>query len=182
MADKTQVHELDEHDALLRPERDRKLADGIGTLFINFALFNAHLNSALTAQLKLSLEQARALILPLQPRPKLEMIQAYAKHHWEKSAADEVKHICQMGLALTDYRNDIAHGDLILRDPEGEVEIATYKGASRFSPKLRPLAPDEVAHNAMHTLHLAREFRSLAIAIAKGETFVARRPPPKEGQ
>ena len=175
MSEESHAHELPEHDALLRLDKDKALADAIGSLFINFALFNSHLNSALTAQLKLTLEQARALVLPLQPRPKIEMISWYAKQHWSKEAFEEVKYICNLARALADFRNDIAHCDMVLPDPSGEVHLASYAGSNRFDPKLRPMPVDDVAHNAMHALHLAREFRSLAIAILEERPFTARR-------
>lgn len=170
--------ELPEHGATVR-KGDDALADGIGSLIINFALFNAHLNGALSALLRLNLQQARGLVVPMMPRAKLEMVQSYTKLHWSQKDAREVKHICKLGLDLTDYRNNIAHGDMILSDPDGEVHLAIYKGASRFSPKLVPIPAAEVAHNAMHAMHLAREFRALGLCIAQGETFEARRPPPE---
>lgn len=172
---------LPEHDAHIRPE-DTELANAIGSLFINFALFNAHLNGALSALLKLSLEQARGFVVPMQPRPKLEMIQGYTKLHWDEKDAMEAKHICKLGLEMTDYRNNIAHGDMVLSDPDGPVHLALYKGANRFKPKLTPIPTEEVSHNAMHCLHLAREFRTFGLCVSQGKTFEARRPPPDEGK
>ena len=166
--------DLPEHGAAIR-EEDIALANAIGSLFINFALFNSHLNGALSTLLNLSLEQARALIIPLMPRPKLEMLQGYTKVHWEKAKADEVKYICKLGMALTDYRNNIAHGDMILSDPTGPVHLALYKGNTRFNPKLVPIPADEVEHNAMHAMYLAREFRKLGLCIVGGKPFVAER-------
>lgn len=142
------------------------LADAIGSLVINFALFNAYLNSALTAQLALNLEQARALVLPLQPRQKVEMIQWYAEHHWDAAAQKIIKEICKRARALADYRNDIAHGDMIMRAPDQDVTLMTYGGKKRFEPKEQVLRSEDVAHAAMNALYLASEFQALAKAVA----------------
>lgn len=144
---------------------DNPLADAIGALFINFAVFNSSLNSALTAMLGLSLPQARALVVPLQARPKIEMISQFAKRHWPKETADEIKKLCKQALELADHRNEIAHGDMVRESETSPVMLALYNGPRRFEPLLKPLEAEAVAHAAMHALHLGQEFREFARTV-----------------
>lgn len=166
----------EEHGAGFIDQSDG-LADAIGSLFINFALFNSHLNAALSAIYGLSLQQARSFVLPLHPRTKIEGITAYAKHHWEEKDAAYLKEICSTASQITNYRNTIAHGDMIKSEECHTVRLATYKGKHRFDPKLTPIPADAVAHNAMVCLHLGKEFRRLAICISEDRSFERPHPP-----
>ena len=107
----------------------------------------------------------------MHPRAKIEGISSYTKHHWTEEKNLYVKEICSTAQQITNYRNMIAHGDMILNDDSGIIKLATYKGKNRFEPKLTPISADAVSHNAMVCLHLAKEFRRLAICISEGETF-----------
>jgi hypothetical protein len=161
MTGEIKVRELPDHGAVLRFEDD-KLADAIGSLFINFALFNSNLNTALTAQLGLSEMQARALVLPLQPRAKLELVQGYAVENRPEDAIKDVKELRSKARELADCRNHIAHDEMVLPDPIGHIHLVTVSGKHRFKPKLTELKTADLAHAAMHALFLAKEFLSLA--------------------
>ena len=155
----------EEHDATITNNDDPQLGDAIGSLFINFALLNSNINSALSALLSLNLVQEKALVLPLQPKQKIDLIKAFTNEYWGKEGISAINSLYKDTEKLIDFRNKLAHGDMVLSEEGGTVSLATYRGKNRFNPKLTAIPSDIVSHNAMHCLFLAKEFRRLAMSI-----------------
>lgn len=156
---------------------EARLPNAIGSFIVNFALFNSRVNSALTAAFNLTIEQARAFVLPMHPRTKLELIQGYAKAHLNKDTTKEINELCETAKKLANYRNSIAHGDLVSTDDPHTLHLYKYTGAKRFNPQAQPLRADEVEHNAMHAIHLSKEFLRLGELFASAPAQPQERPP-----
>jgi hypothetical protein len=158
--------------------QDNLLADAIGSLFMNFAVFDNYLNVVISVQLDLSKTQWRALVVPLNPRQKVEMITWFAKKHWPSKEVEELKELCKRSRELIEYRNDIAHGHIVVSDDEQGLDLVTFGGAHRFDPHRVPFDTETVAHAAMNALHLAKEMRVLAAKATK----LRDDPPPPDGK
>lgn len=145
-------------------------ADAIGSLVVNFAYFNSCLDGAASSFMSLNIEQARALIVPLQPREKVKIIRGFANAHLNDERKDKVKSVCKRCDELISYRNAVLHSHMVRRSQKGPVELYDYSGSGRFNPKSRELPADEVAHNAVHALVLGKEVHELGIENEKLKT------------
>ncbi len=155
------------------------LADAIGSLIMNFGVFDNYLNVVISAQLDLNKTQWRALVVPLHPRQKIEMITWYAKKHWPANDVEELKELCKRARQLIDYRNDIAHGHMVVSDDEQGIDLVTFGGSHRFDPHRVPFETQDVAQAAMNALHLAQEMRRLA---GKALKLRGDQPPSKDNK
>lgn len=144
-------------------------ADAIGSLVVNFAYFSSCLDGTATAFMNLSIEQARALIVPLQPREKVKIIRGFADAHLQDELLSAIKSLCKRCDALIDYRNAILHSHMVRRTRDGPVELHDYGGSGRFKPKIRELPLEQVAHNAVHALVLGKEVQELGQLYANGK-------------
>ena len=149
------------------------LAYEIGALFINFSAFEHSLNLAVAVTYGLTDIQANALIRGLFPRQKIELLLAYAKKHWKDPAITLLKTLTTDAFALTDYRNEIAHG-FIGHDSSGIFHTITFRGANRFDGNAKPLTAADVGEHVMMAIDLSVKFQNLADAVTEES---AKHPP-----
>jgi hypothetical protein len=162
------------------PEEADALAYEIGALFMNFSGFEHTLNQAVAATLGLNQTQSNALVRGMFPRAKIELLSTYAKKHWTKEAQEKLKLLTVDALALTDYRNDIAHG-FIGHGTDGKFATITFRGAHRFQGNAQSLPSAEVGERVALAMHLSLNFQKLAdVLTAKSEQQKAAQPQPRQ--
>jgi hypothetical protein len=143
------------------PEVKEALARQIGALFLNFSGFEHTLNIALAAALGLSDFQERTLLRGMMTRPKLDLLESFAKKHWTDNAYADTKTVAKQARALTDFRNSIAHG-MIVHDKEGEFQLITFRGENRFHGKIEPISPAIVGPHIDAAMRIAEIFQKLS--------------------
>ena len=120
------------------------LARQVGALFLNFSGFHHALDAAVAASLGLSGFQAQVVLRGMQARPKLELLESFAKMHWTDEAYADTKKVGKEAKKLVDFRNALAHGS-IGYDANGHFQLITFRGNDRFDGKVEPLSPEIVA-------------------------------------
>jgi hypothetical protein len=160
------------------PAGAESLAYEIGALFLNFGLFEDMLNGALGAALGLTDEQQRSLLRGMMARPKIELLESYAKAHFSKETTDKLAPVAADARRLADFRDQIAHGTIVT-DADGTFHLATLRGEERFAGKAEPIVPQKVGEHVMLALQLGQSLETLARAVRAGAT--AAKPPPPGG-
>lgn len=159
-------------------EEAAELAYQIGALFMNYSAFEHTLNLAVAATFRLSRTQSNALVRGMYPRQKIDLLLAFANKHWMPPAKDQLKKLAADALALTDYRNEIAHG-FIGHDESGQFHTITFRGAHRFDGIAKPLTVAEVSERVGAAMQLGMNFQTLADALERGTAQRKPSPPPK---
>ena len=72
-------------------QSNKYLGDALGAFIINYAYFNSSLDGVVSNFLGLTIEQARALVVPLQPRDKINLIRGYSKNILRKKSKKRLK-------------------------------------------------------------------------------------------
>ncbi len=107
----------------------------IGSLIINFAYFNSCLDGLVSAFLGLNKNQARCLVVPLQPREKVKLIRGYSKEYFEEGAINDIKALCKDCDKLIYFRNQIAHCHMVKKSADTPLQLCDYGGNKRFKPE-----------------------------------------------
>ena len=143
-------------------------ARAIGALFLNFSALEHTISLAVAAMLELTPKQEKPLVRGMMSRAKLDMLDAFAKAHWSKEDRQTLKDITDAARAVTDYRNDFAHG-IISHDENGKWGVVCYRGQHRFVGIVKPFTPAELLLQSGEAERLALQFQALADAIDQRE-------------
>jgi hypothetical protein len=145
-------------------ESTNEIAYGVGSVIFNFGIFEHILNLTVAAAFDLNEVQERGIIRGMQPRAKLELLDAFAKKYWPTAMHNQLTALTKDAKDLNDFRNNIAHG-LVVYDAEGQWHVLTFKGASRFEGAARPLKIEELGKYVSLAKELGQRFQHLANTI-----------------
>jgi hypothetical protein len=148
----------------------KELAYNLGALFLNFGTLEHSLSRAVAAAMGLTEMQERTFVRGMFARGKVELLNAYAKKHWNDHYQKVIGKLAKQSLILIDYRNDFAHGT-IMHDAEGKWSVITFRGNDRFSGKAEPVSLPLLAQRLTEAMNYAEAFERLAFDTEAGKTL-----------